>query len=172
MHSTCNTRALKARAGIKRSRGAPPPLPLAFYVDGVSFTRTDSCVGFFIYNVVTGTRILCATLRKSELCACGCRGWCSVSPVLSMIRWSVLALQQGTWPEEQPNNEPWDPENHVSELSFGGSSFGFQAVLLFLKDGCSKERLRWSKSPPSLELSRKIGLTLFNCPRPIWLGST
>eukprot|EP00959_Pyramimonas_sp_CCMP1952_P067548 1410007-Pyramimonas_sp.AAC.1 len=72
------------------------------YVDGVQFSRTDSVIGFFCFNIASGIRHLCATLRKSELCSCGCRGWCSVFPILAMLRWSILATLRGEFPSSMP----------------------------------------------------------------------
>ena len=52
--------------------------PLALYVDGVRHTKRDGVIGFFIYSLVTPRRHLCVAVRKSDLCRCGCRGWCSM----------------------------------------------------------------------------------------------
>jgi len=49
--------------------------PLAIYLDGVKFAPHDSVIGIFMYSILTGTRHLLCTLRKSELCKCGCRGY-------------------------------------------------------------------------------------------------
>ena len=53
--------------------------PSALYVDHVgSTTKRDGVVGFFIYSLVTQRRHLRVAVRKSDLCRCGCRGWCSL----------------------------------------------------------------------------------------------
>ena len=67
--------------------------PLAIYSDGVPFQRRDGALLFFIYNLVSGTRHLVATLRKSELCKCGCLGYCSVFQVWLLFKWGIMAFQ-------------------------------------------------------------------------------
>ena len=109
-----------------------PPLPLSLYMDGVAFTRTDSVTGFFIYCLPTQTRHLCAVLRKSEMCKCGCRGWCSVHPILMMLRWSLLTMIHGIWPLQRPDDTPWR-EQDVLESSVAGMSLGFKAIVVFVK---------------------------------------
>ena len=54
-----------------------PVHPIAIYFDGVAFTRTDTVVSFYVYLLLTGRRHHVCNLRKSELCKCGCKGWCS-----------------------------------------------------------------------------------------------
>eukprot|EP00969_Alexandrium_andersonii_P011182 485865-Alexandrium_andersonii.AAC.1 len=70
-------------AAAARAEGATA-VPCALYLDGVRFTRSigtgrqDSFVGFYTYNLLTGKRHVAGLLRRSELCRCGCRGWCSL----------------------------------------------------------------------------------------------
>ena len=52
--------------------------PYILYMDGICFAKRDTLLGLFVYNMVTGHRCLFAVLRKSELCQCGCRGWCTM----------------------------------------------------------------------------------------------
>ncbi|CAK0827746.1 unnamed protein product [Prorocentrum cordatum] len=115
--------------------GAPngvPVFPLAVYTDGVAFTRTDSVIGFYVYNIVTRVRHLCATIRKSDACKCGCRMWCTIYGVLSMLKWSFLSMQNGRWPDARPDGSAWGPSDE-GEASCAGTQFGWRAVLLFLK---------------------------------------
>ena len=79
--------------------------PYSMYVDGVPFSRTDGCLCFYMYNVCNGVRTLIACLRKSELCACGCRGWCSFYQVFLLIKWSFVALRLGEWPAVGPDGK-------------------------------------------------------------------
>ena len=61
-------------------KGRQPPYPVAFYIDGVNFTkqiatgRQDSLICFVMHNLVTNTRQLICSVRKSKLCKCGCPG--------------------------------------------------------------------------------------------------
>lgn len=52
-------------------------LPIALYIDGVPFSQTDSVLGWWLVNLVSGQRYLYGLLRKSTACRCGCRGYCS-----------------------------------------------------------------------------------------------
>ena len=82
-------------------------MPIAVYVDAVPFSRTDAAIGFFIYNMVTGIRTLSALLPKTELCQCGCKGWCSFYEVFDMLHWSFLALRVGEWPTNRHDQLPF-----------------------------------------------------------------
>ena len=72
--------------------------PLALYIDGVPFIKRDSLVCFCAYNLVSGKRHLLVTLRKSEMCRCGCLGWCSYHAVWRWLAWGFQALADGSWP--------------------------------------------------------------------------
>ena len=109
-----------------------PVYPLALYCDGVAFSRTDSVLGFFTYCIITGVRHLVCTLRKSELCKCGCRGWCSIHPVLMMLRWAIIGMIDGSHPTARPDGAPWAPQD-VVEASRAGRRFGWKAVVLHIK---------------------------------------
>jgi len=71
-------------------------LPLALYLDGVPSTTRDGVLGIFMYNLVSLKRHLIAVVRKSSLCRCGCKGWCTLHPIWSWplpnwaARWGTL----------------------------------------------------------------------------------
>ena len=46
-------------------------------------------------------------LRKSNMCKCGCRGWCTLYPVLFFLRRSFEALAIGKFWTERPDRLPW-----------------------------------------------------------------
>eukprot|EP00974_Lingulodinium_polyedra_P056948 5478095-Lingulodinium_polyedra.AAC.1 len=56
--------------------------PIAVFCDKVPFQHRDSALVFYFYNLVTGVRHLSIVLRTSEMCDCGCHGWCSLYPVM------------------------------------------------------------------------------------------
>ena len=72
--------------------------PVAMFVDGVPFTKRDSVIGFWFYNMLTGNRHLCAVLRKAQQCRCGCRGWCTYFPIFLYISACVMAMGEGRNP--------------------------------------------------------------------------
>ena len=77
-----------------------PVVPYCLYVDGVRTTVRDGVIGFWTYSLVTMKRFLVTLIRKSELCRCGCRGWCSLWPVFKMISWSFNAFSKMVFPTE------------------------------------------------------------------------
>ena len=62
-------------------------VPLAF--GGAPFAKRDGLLAFWIENLISGSRTLACVLRKSSLCQCGCRGYCTLFPVLNVQRWSI-----------------------------------------------------------------------------------
>ena len=66
--------------------------PFSVYLDGVPFSRHDSVLGIWAQLLFSQERHLLFVLRKSEMCACGCGGWCSLHPIMSMLYWPLAAL--------------------------------------------------------------------------------
>ena len=86
-----------------RANGEPDPLPLALYSDGVRFTsaisgRGDSVTGFWLINLTTGKRHFVATITGQQMCRCGCKGHCTVYPVLTFLAWLAQTLKSGKRP--------------------------------------------------------------------------
>ena len=90
-------------------RGArdQPVVPFAIYLDGVPYSQTDSVLGIWAGNLVTGQRFLFAALRKRACCQCGCRGWCTLHPVFAFVAWSLRALAAGVWPSRRHDGSPF-----------------------------------------------------------------
>ena len=92
--------------------------PFVLYLDGIVFAKRDSLLGFFVYNLVTGKRICICVLRKSELCKCGCRGWCTLFVVFCHIRASIDAAAEGRRPHRRFDGSAfWDMEEHRTDLA-------------------------------------------------------
>ena len=106
-----------------------PVRPISVYLDGVQFTREDSVLGFWVVCHLTNKRFLSALVRKSELCQCGCRGWCSLHPIFTMLAWSFRALACGVFPSEDPARQELDP----IRANFSGERMQFRAAVLFIK---------------------------------------
>ena len=73
-------------------------LPCVLYVDGAKTTKRDGVIGFWTHELITMRRCLVAVLAKSEMCRCGCGGWCSIWGIFSMLQWSFSSLAAGVWP--------------------------------------------------------------------------
>ena len=115
--------------------GAPaetPVYPIAVYMDGVRFTRTDSAHGVTVYNVLTGVRHLVAVLRKSEVCRCGCRGWCTMWHLFQFLHWSFATMAAGVHPSARHDGSAFLPSDST-RAALSGVQLGWRAALLFLK---------------------------------------
>ena len=84
-------------------------VPIGLFVDGVPTVKRDSCIGFFIFNIITQTRFLIAVLRKRCLCHCGCRGWCSYFAIWDYLRWALTAFAEGRYPLRRHDGKEWGP---------------------------------------------------------------
>ena len=101
--------------------------PCVLYVDAVPTTKKDSLLGFWVHTVVTGKRHLCVVIRKSRFCQCGCRGWCSIWPVMMWLQWCFLSLAAGTYPDRMWNGREW---SDLGRKEKAGKPLGFFACLV------------------------------------------
>ena len=58
---------------------------LGFYVDAVPYSKRDSFYAFYWNGAFSVQRRVITTIRKSDLCRCGCRGLCSVNGIMRVI---------------------------------------------------------------------------------------
>ena len=49
---------------VVKAHPSKPVVPLGWYMDGVAFVRRDSCLGFWLINLVSNRRHLLMVLRK------------------------------------------------------------------------------------------------------------
>jgi hypothetical protein len=73
-------------------------IPIAVFLDAVPYSQTDSVLGCWGLNVLTGRRFLFSVIRKRHVCRCGCRGWCTYNVLFMLTRWSLESLALGVWP--------------------------------------------------------------------------
>jgi hypothetical protein len=109
-----------------------PVLPICVYLDGVSYSRTDTVLGVFVYFMLSGCRHLIATIRKSEYCSCGCKGWCSIRPLLAMVAWSLSTMRTGRYPTVRHDGTDFG-DGDEARKALAGTPLGFKAVCLFVK---------------------------------------
>ena len=74
-----------------------PVLPVAVFMDGVACSHTDSVLGVWAINMISQKRHLVALIRKRQMCKCGCQGWCSQFPLMTLLRWSLEAMVDGRY---------------------------------------------------------------------------
>ena len=106
--------------------------PVSLYLDSVSYSRPDSCLGIWCYFSLTGQRHLLAVLRHSEMCTCGCKGWCSMHPIWSMIAWSLEHMLEGKHPDTRHDGTPFGPLDGERQR-VAGQPLGWKAVCVFVK---------------------------------------
>ena len=121
--------------------GWHPPIPLAVYVDGVVYQqgasgRSDTVGGYWIINLVSGSRYLVAVARHSDECRCGCKSWCTTYPILHYISWQLEAMQTHRRPPAMHNGAAWAQGSVPDD-----PSLPFNACLIYIK-GDWMEHLR------------------------------
>ena len=121
--------------------------PVGLYIDGVQYNRRgESTLGVTMMHMVTGARHLICCLRKSTLCKCGCRGWCTLWQVWSVVAWALAGLAKGAWPGNRHDNSAFGEGGEVwAELA--GKPIGIRACLLFVKSD-------WGSGRTSASLGR------------------
>ena len=82
-------------------------LPVAVYMDGVQHRDSDSVVAVWLVNMISGRRHICALIRKSLTCKCGCRGWDTFFPVLIWLRQCLKDMADGIFPAARHDGRPW-----------------------------------------------------------------
>ncbi len=113
------------------ARSAERVLPVGIFLDGVQFTKKNSILGIFMINLISHRRHLVAGLRKSTLCRCGCRTWCSIRPVMAYLHWCLVAMAEGMYPATRDDGRPWADDDPRKQRA--GSPLPFKAALLWLK---------------------------------------
>ena len=114
------------------SKSGIPLYPMALYLDGVVFQKRDSTLGLWLYNLLTGTRQLFAVLKKSQLCKCGCRGWCTLYSVFSFLRWDLEHLLKGVSASSRHDGSPWRASDEKRQAN-AGTIMLMRGLVLFAK---------------------------------------
>ena len=104
--------------------------PTAIYMDGVQYARENSSLGFWIVDLIHNKHHLVAAVQKSTMCCCGCRGWCTLWPLLRLLNWSFEALAMGVRPAARHDGTAFALP---LEASKAGQPFGFKAANIFIK---------------------------------------
>ena len=115
---------------VVRSSAPGTVWPLAIYVDGTPFSKLDSILGIFVVNLGTNSRHLVGTLRKTGLCKCGCKGWCSIFCAMEFVKWSCLAMTSGMWPTARHDGKPWRGDSDAARSQLAGTPLGFIGIVL------------------------------------------
>ena len=111
-------------------------VPLAVFIDGVPYHSRrvghDSVVGCWVVNLATSARRLVASLRKADLCCCGCKHWCSMAAMWFFVRWCLESCGTGLWPSRRHDLAEWRASDN-NRSAKAGQPLSFVGVLLYLK---------------------------------------
>ena len=77
-------------------------------------------------------RHLIVAIRKSDMCKCGCKGWCTLFTAFWFLRFQAEFLGRGTFPDSRHDHEPWRDSDRWREMA-AGMILGFIGVCLFIK---------------------------------------
>ena len=80
-------------------------------------------------SIISGERFQICTIRKKDLCKCGCKGFCSFYPILRTISWSFNQLAGGIWPEVRHDGVPFEVGSMRHDLGGGLLADGFAGAL-------------------------------------------
>ena len=85
-------------------------VPIGYFSDAVPHTHRGGFFAFYWTSLLSKKRYLICTIRKSDLCQCGCRGQCTFGAVFNMLTWSFNALASGEYPSQRHDNAPLDEQ--------------------------------------------------------------
>jgi hypothetical protein len=111
--------------------------PIVLYVDGVPTTKSDGVLGWWVHLLASGKRHLVAAQRKSRLCRCGCKGWCSLWPIFNFIRWSFSVLASGVFPATRHDFSAWK-QSDVDRAGLATLPLALNGFLMFIKGDWSE----------------------------------
>ena len=116
----------------KSARGTV--FPLALYMDAVPYTKLDGFLGIWCYNLLSWRRHLIAVVRRSQMCQCGCRKWCTLDPIFRMMQWSLLCLAVGRNPTTRHDGLPFQGDQDQNRAVRGGLPLIKAAVIVIKGD--------------------------------------
>lgn len=117
-------------------------VPLGLFIDGVPYSETDSCIGWWFIDLVTQKRYLWSVVRKKRTCQCGCRGWCSFWTLFSVARWMLEAMRDAIFPSSKHDRSPFGPAD-ASRATLAGSPMNIAGALVHI-------RTDWSENSTTL----------------------
>ena len=114
-------------------------VPLALFLDGVRYTsmiagRAGTVLGFCLTNLVTEKRYWVGGVRSGDTCRCGCRGWCTLFPLLNSLKWMIAQLAQGKRFDRRHDGSAYDADDPLEQIRrTKGDRLGFRAAVIWVK---------------------------------------
>ena len=118
-----------------QQQGRDLPLPFYTFIDGVAYSvqaggRSYTITGMWVVSMTTGKHYYVGGMRSQESCRCGCRGWCSVYPLLLFLKHVFRILRLGRRLLERHDHSEWQPDDPLyAKLTEGPLDLGFTACL-------------------------------------------
>ncbi len=81
-------------------------IPISLYSDGVPHSKTDSFYAYYFKFVHDSERFMICSVRRIDVCRCGCRGMCTFGAIGRILSWSLNTLASGHWPETDHAGNP------------------------------------------------------------------
>ena len=87
----------KITTSIQWLNGTPNEdvFPVALNMDAVPCSLTDSVVGMWLVNLLSGQWHPMCIVRQRIVCQCGCREWCTYHTVSVFVEWCLRCLADG-----------------------------------------------------------------------------
>jgi hypothetical protein len=101
------------------------------------YSQTDSVVGVWMINMISGMRHMIAVIRKRICCACGCRSFCTFHALYRFIHWSLSSLANKTYPLARHDKTVWQ-ERDCDRALVAGQPTKVRAALCQIKGDWSE----------------------------------
>lgn len=93
--------------------------PITLYSDGVPYSKGDTFICYYwSTHCDPHTRHLICIIKKSDLCDCGCNGWCTTGAIQRILAWSFKCLSSGVYPEFDHRRRPFADEVRAARRGF------------------------------------------------------
>ena len=128
-------------------------VPVGLFSDAVPHTKKESFIVWYWSNLVTRQRRLICALRKSDMCRCGCRGYCTLGAVQRIISWSFNVLAGGEFPSRRHDGEPFTDDARLRQIGTqladgrAGALVEMRADLLEIVQACGFKTWSNVKTP-------------------------
>ncbi len=93
-------------------------VPISYYSDAVPHSKSDSFLVYYFQILGCPDRHLITTVRKNDLCKCGCRGDCTTGLIQRIIAWSFNVVASGVYPSSDFMNRPFVDETRFNMRGF------------------------------------------------------
>ncbi len=102
----------------------------SMYSDGVPHSKTDSFYTYYFRLLNCRQRHLVCSIRRVDLCKCGCKGNCTFGAIGRILSWSLNQLATGQWPCTDHLGRPLDGKRGLLADGYLGGLVEYRADLL------------------------------------------